>query len=180
MEATRKRPASRRKRNGWQDNATHFFFGRPVGPPGPAASQAGIGRIRCSEIRTCASCYGMCGRLTPPSRSPDQLSHEQDVKSARRGLPQKNESRRTDSILLWCFGYNKTTGKNRGHEVLAKEKGRLLQRPREIVRHESGVRCPRSSYQAHPGRFPDASLSDHDIDRLKIPLDIGSPPLDCC
>jgi hypothetical protein len=98
---------------------------------------------------------------------------------ARRVLPQKTESLLTDSILLWCFGYNKTRGAKARSHILGKEKGRFLQRPREIIRHESGMRCPRSSYQAHSGRFPDASLSDHDIDRLKIPLDIGSPPLDC-
>jgi hypothetical protein len=62
----------------------------------------------------------------------------------------------------------------------AKKKGPLhAKRPREIIRCESGKRSPPLLSQLCTRRFPDAGPSDHDIDRLKIPLDIGSPPL-CC
>jgi hypothetical protein len=44
---------------------------------------------------------------------------------------------------------------------------------------ESGVQCLPLRCQAHPRRVPCASPSDLDINRPKIPLDIGSPPL-CC
>lgn len=64
-------------------------------------------------------------------------------------------------------------------ERCRQKKGPLpKERPREII-VLSGVQCLPPRSQMRSRRVPDASLSDHDIVRLKIPLDIGSPPLGC-
>ena len=65
------------------------------------------------------------------------------------------------------------------HTKLPNEKGPLpKERPREII-ILCGVECLPLRSQLRTRRVPDASLSDHDIVCLKIPLDIGSPPLGC-
>ena len=166
-------------------------------PPGPpqtivvrlgaiqrAGLSLGVRLAYCSKARRSTfTAFG--GKFFTPSQSPDRLSH------AAKRLFQRSVffHRKTNSLCsvsfrLWCFGYNQTPACESliaRHGVPAsQEKGPLhAKRPREIIRCESGERSPPLLSQLCTRRFPDAGPSDHDIDRLKIPLDIGSPPL-CC
>ena len=166
-------------------------------PPGPAANHCRsprrntarwliIGRTSCVLLESqTLDVYGFWWEILHPQPIP-RSAVPRSIKaiSAQRFLPQENESLCSVSFRLWCFGYNQTPACESliaRHGVPAsQEKGPLhAKRPREIIRCESGERSPPLLSQLCTRRFPDAGPSDHDIDRLKIPLDIGSPPL-CC
>jgi hypothetical protein len=87
--------------------ATHFFLAALKVPPDLPQAKLLSGVNDAARDEICASRYGMRGYFVPPSQSPDWLSHEQKGMPAAGVLPQKNESLRTDSIEMWCFGYNK-------------------------------------------------------------------------
>jgi hypothetical protein len=173
------------------------FWTPCLGPPGPAANHCRppgrntahwliIGRTSCVKLAGLThDASGLWWEILHPQPIPrSAVPRSRRLISARRFLPQENESLGLVSFRLWCFGYNQTRDVRTTialHRGRGQEKGPLqAKRPREIIRCESGVRSPPLKSQLCTRRYPDAGPSDHDIDRLKIPLDIGSPPLCCC
>jgi len=82
---------------------------------------------------TCASCYGMCGHLIPPVGPPIDCPTSRRVWQCAWFFHRKANH---FSLIRYSCGVLVTTKDVCGE----KKKGRFLQRPREIIRHESGVR----------------------------------------
>jgi len=135
-----------------------------------------------------ASRVGFGPPIDPPIDCPRVRSYWTHVRSST-----ENESLRAESKIVLRIGYNATLLADAAHCALDERAppscpARLFLEQRERAARESGpvrsssesgVQCLPLRCQAHSRRVPCASPSDLDIDRLKIPLDIGSPPL-CC
>lgn len=174
-----------------------FHFGRPVRPPGPAANQVFCPGARQRHSMFLGVHHGLtliirgvvfpatCG-LGPPIDPPIDCPREGRYWTLT-GPSTENESALLESKIVWRIGYNKMNTPypayllvNYSQRRVSRKKERAAQASGPVrSSSESGVQCLPLRCQAHPRRVPCASPSDLDIDRLKIPLDIGSPPL-CC
>ena len=115
------------------------FWTPCLGPPGPAANHCRppgrniahwliIGRTSCVKLTGLThDASGLWWEILHPQPIPrSAVPRSKRLISARRFLPQENESLGLVSFRLWCFGYNQTRADDHraSRMVAAKKKGR--------------------------------------------------------
>ncbi len=151
--------ATNKKRNGWQP-ATHFFLDALSGPPGPAANHCRsprrntalwliIGRTSCVMLESLThDVYGFWWEILHPQPIP-RSAVPRSKRLFQRSVFFHRKTNHSVQFHSGC-GVLVTTRRrsaSRSSRLMtcsrAKKKGPLhAKRPREIIRCESGMRCP--------------------------------------